>query len=63
MNDCIFHRAGESNNSPAPLHAISALVPSWGTQLRELGQSEVKDAAGTLASTVNVELAGVAKST
>ena len=22
MNDCIFHRAGESNNSPAPLHAI-----------------------------------------
>ena len=25
MNDCIFHRAGEFNNSPAPLHAIYAM--------------------------------------
>ncbi len=25
MNDCIFHRAGESNNSPAPLHDIYAM--------------------------------------
>jgi hypothetical protein len=39
MNDCIFHRAGESNSSPAPLHAIYALqlVSSLLRRARPLG--------------------------
>ena len=39
------------------------VVPSWGTQLRVVGHSNEKPAAAGLEKRVNVEFAGVAKST
>ena len=39
------------------------VVPDCGTQLRVVGHSSVYPAAGAVANSVNVEFAGVAKST
>ena len=38
MNDRIFHRAGEFNNSPAPLHAIYAIKPEFRKKLTSLSR-------------------------